>query len=179
MEPIMKDEKLVLLYSKEDIARKVTDLANQISKDYDGKKVILICILKGAFIFLADLIRNLRIPLKIDFVRLASYGSQTRSLGDINITKDIELSIEGKDVVVVEDIVDTGLTTSYLIERLKAKKPNSLRLCVLIEKRERREVNIEADYVGFRLEEGFIVGYGLDFDERYRHLPEIYKIVEE
>lgn len=179
MEPIMKDEKLVLLYSKEEIARKVTDLANQISKDYDGKKVILICILKGAFIFLADLIRNLRIPLKIDFVRLASYGSQTRSLGDINITKDIELSIEGKDVVVVEDIVDTGLTTSYLIERLKAKKPNSLRLCVLIEKRERREVNIEADYVGFRLEEGFIVGYGLDFDERYRHLPEIYKIVEE
>lgn len=175
----MKDEKLVLLYSKEEIARKVTDLANQISKDYDGKKVILICILKGAFIFFADLIRNLRIPLEIDFVRLASYGSQTRSLGDINITKDIELSIEGKDVVVVEDIVDTGLTTSYLIERLKAKNPNSLRLCALIEKRERREVNIEANYVGFRLEEGFIVGYGLDFNERYRHLPEIYKIVEE
>jgi len=175
----MKEEKLVLLYSKEEIARKVTDLANQISKDYDGKEVILICILKGAFIFLADLIRNLRIPLKIDFVRLASYGSQTRSSGDINITKDIELSIEGKDVVVVEDIVDTGLTTSYIIERLKRKKPNSLRLCALIDKRERREINIEADYVGFIVEEGFIVGYGIDFDERYRHLPEIYRIVEE
>ncbi|MEW6616359.1 MAG: hypoxanthine phosphoribosyltransferase [Thermodesulfobacteriota bacterium] len=174
----MKEEKLVLLYSREEIVRKVKDIANQISKDYDGKEVILICILKGAFVFLADLIRNLRIPLKIDFVRLASYGSQTRSLGDINITKDIELSIEGKNVLVVEDIVDTGLTTSYLIERLKAKNPNSLRLCVLIEKKERREVNIEADYVGFILEEGFIVGYGLDFDERYRYLPEIYRIVD-
>ncbi|MBI4619329.1 MAG: hypoxanthine phosphoribosyltransferase [Desulfobacterales bacterium] len=175
----MKEEKLVLLYSREEIARKVTDLANQISKDYDDKEVILICILKGAFIFLSDLIRSLRMPLKIDFVRLASYGSQTRSSGDIRITKDIELSIEGKDVVVVEDIVDTGLTTSYFIERLKAKNPNSLRLCALIEKKERREVNIEADYVGFILEEGFIVGYGLDFDERYRHLPEIYRIVQE
>lgn len=175
----MKEEKLVLLYSREEIAQKVTNLANQISKDYDDKEVILICILKGAFIFLSDLIRNLRMPLKIDFVRLASYGSQTRSSGDISITKDIELSIEGKDVVVVEDIVDTGLTASYFIERLKAKNPNSLRLCALIEKKERREVNIEADYVGFILEEGFIVGYGLDFDERYRHLPEIYRIVQE
>ena len=175
----MKQEKLVLLYSREEIARKVTDIADQISRDYDDKEVILICILKGAFIFLSDLIRNLRMPLKIDFVRLASYGSQTRSSGGISITKDIEMSIEGKDVVVVEDIVDTGLTTSYFIERLKAKKPNSLRLCALIEKKERREVNIEADYVGFILEEGFIVGYGLDFDERYRHLPEIYRIVEE
>ena len=174
----MKHEELVLLYSKEEIAQKVTDLANQISKDYDDKEVILICVLKGAFIFFADLIRNLRMPLKIDFVRLASYGSQTLSSGDINITKDIELSIEGKDVVVVEDIIDTGLTTSYLIERLKGKNPNSLRLCALIDKKERREINIEADYVGFIVEAGFIVGYGIDFDERYRHLAEIYKIIE-
>ncbi|MFH2011860.1 MAG: hypoxanthine phosphoribosyltransferase [Pseudomonadota bacterium] len=174
----MKEEKFLLLYPKEEIALKVKDLADQISKDYDGEEVILVCILKGAFIFLADLIRYLRIPLKIDFVRLASYGSQTSSSGEINITKDIELSIEGKNVIIVEDIIDTGLTVSYLIERLKAKKPNSLKLCVLIDKNERREVKIETDYVGFILKEGFIVGYGLDFDESYRHLPEIYMIVE-
>jgi len=172
----MEDEKLVLLYSQDEIAGKVTALAEQISEDYHDKEAILICILKGAFIFLADLARNIRIPLKIDFVRLLSYGSQTRSSGDITITKDIELSIEDKDVIIVEDIIDSGLSLSFLVDILRAKNPRSLRLCVLIDKRERREVEIKADYVGFRLEEGFIVGYGLDFNEKHRHLPDIYII---
>ncbi|MFH1624760.1 MAG: hypoxanthine phosphoribosyltransferase [Pseudomonadota bacterium] len=175
----MKEGKLVLLYSREAIAQKITELAHQISEDYRGKDLVLLCILKGAFIFLADFARNLHIPLKIDFVRLLSYGSQSQSSREVIITKDIEIPIDGKDVIVVEDIIDSGLTTSYLMERLRKKNPKSLRLCVLIDKRERREVEIEADYVGFRLEEGFLVGYGLDFDERHRHLPEIYRIVEE
>ena len=174
---MMEDENMGLLYSKEEIARKITDIAGQITKDYQNKEVILIGILKGAIVFLADLMRNLRIPIKIDFVRLSSYGSKSKSSGEIMITKDIDLSIEGKDVVIVEDILDSGLTLSFLIEKLKAKNPKSLRSCVLINKTERQEIKIEADYVAFRLEEGFVVGYGLDFDERYRHLPDIYKII--
>lgn len=174
---MMEDENLVLLYSKDEIDQKLTDIASQITKDHQNKEVILIGILKGAFVFLADLMRNLRIPLKIDFVRLSSYGSKSKSSGEIMITKDIDLSIEGKDVVIVEDILDSGSTLSFLIEKLKAKNPKSLRSCVLINKTERQEIKIKADYVAFRLEEGFVVGYGLDFDERYRHLPDIYKIV--
>ncbi len=167
-----------MLYSKEEIARKVWEVANQISKDYYSKELVLLGILKGSFIFLADLVRNLHIPLEIDFVGLASYGSQSQSSKEIKITKDIELPIEGKDVVVVEDVIDSGLTVSFLMEMVRAKKPNSLRLCVLVDKGERREVEIRADYTGFRLERGFIVGYGLDLDEKYRHLPDIYTVID-
>ena len=173
----MEDENLILLYTKEEIGQKITDIASQITRDYQENGVILIGILKGAFVFLADLMRKIRIPLKVDFVRLSSYGSKLMSSGEIIISKDIDLCIEGKDVVIVEDILDSGLTLSFLIEKLKAKKPKSLRSCVLINKAERKEKKIETDYVAFRLEEGFVVGYGLDFDERYRNLPDIYKIV--
>jgi len=140
--------------------------------------VTLICILKGAFIFLADLVRNILIPLKVEFVGLSSYGSNSQSLGEIRVTKDIQFVIKGKDVILVEDIIDTGLTIAYLRDRIAAENPNSLRICVLIDKEERREVDIKADYAGFRLEEGFVVGYGLDFDERYRQLPDIWRIVD-
>ena len=176
--PIIESRKLRLLYSKEEIARKVRDLAARISHDYHEKEVVLVCLLKGAFIFLADLVRILRVPLEIDFVRPTSYGPHSRSAGEIKITKDAEISIEGKHVLVVEDITDTGLTLSCLMERLKGENPKSLRSCVLIDKRERRETEIEADYVAFRLQKGFVVGYGLDLGEKYRQLPDIYRIEE-
>ncbi|MDY6854548.1 MAG: hypoxanthine phosphoribosyltransferase [Thermodesulfobacteriota bacterium] len=172
----MEDENLILLYSKEEIDQKITDIASQITKDYQNNEVILIGILKGAFVFLADLMRNIRIPLKVDFVRLSSYGSKLKSSGKVMITKDIDLSIEGKDVLIVEDILDSGFTLSFLFEKLKAKNPKSLKSCVLINKTERQEKRVEVDYVAFRLEEGYVVGYGLDCDERYRNLPDIYKL---
>jgi hypoxanthine phosphoribosyltransferase len=158
------------------IARRVEEISEEISNDYRGREVLIICVLKGAFIFLADLARCLKIPHAVDFVRLASYGSGTTSSGKIAITKDIETSIEGKDVIVVEDIVDTGLTLAYLKERLLERNPHSLKLCALIDKKHRRKLALEADYVGFTMGDGFIVGYGLDYDERFRFLPDIYTI---
>ena len=174
----MKDIKKRILYPRDLIAGRVEEIAEEISGDYREKEVLIICVLKGAFIFLADLARCLTIPYTVDFVRLASYGSGSTSSGKIAITKDAETSVEGKDVIVVEDIVDTGLTLAYLKERLLERKPNSLKLCTLIDKKHRREIAIEADYVGFAMDEGFIVGYGLDYDEKFRCLPDIYVIEE-
>ncbi|OGP63084.1 MAG: hypoxanthine phosphoribosyltransferase, partial [Deltaproteobacteria bacterium RBG_13_47_9] len=134
------------------------------------------CILKGAFMFLSDLVRHLRIPVQIDFVRLASYGAGIRSSGRIEITKDIETSLEGKDVLIIEDIIDSGRTLLFLKERLTLANPRSVRICALLEKKERREVEIEADYVGKEIEDVFVVGYGIDFNEAYRNLPEIYYV---
>ena len=172
----MAGERLSLLYSQEEISRITKRIAHQISQEYKDRDVILVCVLKGAFIFMADLVRNLSIPVRIDFVRIASYGAKSHSSGDITITRDTGLSVKGKDVIVVEDILDSGLTLSFLMDKLMIDKPESLRLCVLIDKRERREVDIQPDYVGFVLKKGFVVGYGLDFDEKYRYLPEIYRI---
>jgi len=174
----LKDIKKRILYPRDLIARRVEEIAEEISGDYREKEVLIICVLKGAFIFLADLARCLAIPYTVDFVRLASYGSGSTSSGKIAITKDAETSVEGKDVIVVEDIVDTGLTLAYLKERLLERKPNSLKLCTLIDKKHRRKIAIEADYVGFTMDEGFIVGYGLDYDEKFRCLPDIYVIEE-
>ena len=174
----MKNIKKRILYSRDTIARRVEEISEEICGDYRGREVLVICVLKGAFIFLADLARCLKIPHTIDFVRLASYGSESTSSGKITITKDAETSVEGKDVIVVEDIVDTGLTLAYLKERLLERKPNSLKLCTLIDKKHRREIAIEVDYVGFTMGEGFIVGYGLDYDEKFRCLPDIYVIEE-
>jgi len=167
-----------LLYSQEVIAERVRELADRISRDLEGKDVVLIGVLKGAFIFLADLVRSLTIPHTVDFVRLASYGSGTVSSGEITISKDLETDIEGKAVVIVEDIIDTGESMAFLQERLRKRNPASVQICVLIDKAERREKTVTADYVGFALDEGFIVGYGLDFDERFRFLPDIYEIKE-
>jgi len=165
-----------ILYSKEDIARRVEELAGTISREYEGRDVVFVGILKGAFIFLADLVRTIPIPHSIDFMRVASYGSETISSGKIRVTKDVETPLEGRDIVIVEDIIDTGITLVFLKEHLKKRNPNSVKVCALLDKKERREVEIEADYVGFTLDEGFIVGYGLDFNERYRSLPDIYVI---
>jgi hypoxanthine phosphoribosyltransferase len=167
-----------ILITKAAIDKRVSELAEAISRDYEGKELILIGVLKGAFIFMADLIRQLRRPCKIDFVRLASYGTVTMSSGSIMITKDIETPIKGTDVLIVEDIVDTGLTLSFLVERLKERDPRSLKVCVFLDKKERRKVPFEADYIAFDIQDCFVVGYGLDFNEMYRYLPDVYEIKE-
>jgi len=167
-----------ILIARAVIDSRVAELAETISRDYKGKEIILIGILKGAFIFMADLIRKLRLPCKVDFVRMASYGSGTVSSGNILITKDIETQIKGQNVLIVEDIVDTGLTLSFLINKLKQRDPRSLKVCVFLDKKEGRKVPFEADYVGFDIPNRFVVGYGLDFNEMYRFLPDVYEIKE-
>ena len=165
-----------ILFPDKVIQKRVKELANQISGDYTGRELIVIGILKGAFIFMADLVRALNIPCRIDFVRVVSYGSGSESSGKTVMTKDIETSISGRDILIVEDIIDTGLTLKYLVEWLKERNPHSLKVCALLDKRKKRKVSFEADYVGFTIDDGFLVGYGLDFSERYRFLPEIYVI---
>ncbi len=167
---------LIPVFSRAEIAQKIKTLARQISDDYSEKEVVVIGILKGAFIFLADLIRELTIPVEIDFVRLASYGSDTSSSGHIRITKDIELDIRGRDVLVVEDIVDSGLTIDFLLDYLKQSHPASIKVCAFIDKTERRKVQVSIDYAGHVVDHGFLVGYGLDYDDKYRALPEIYHL---
>lgn len=167
---------MTLVLSRAEIAKKTKALAHRISQDYNNKEIIVIGILKGAFIFLADLVRELTTPVEIDFVRLASYGAGTSSSGNIRITKEIELDIRGRHVLVVEDIIDSGLTIAYLLDYLKQYEPESIKVCSLIDKIERREVQIQVDYAGHEVHAGFLVGYGLDFDEKYRALPEIYHL---
>lgn len=174
----MEKFNLKLLYSEEEINRRVREMAWQISSDYNGRNPLCIGILKGVFIFMADLVRNLAWPVQIDFVRLASYGSATESCGLINITKDVELPVTGKDILIVEDIVDTGLSLNFLKQRLLQAAPASLRICVLIDKWGRREQEVGLDYVGFSLGKGFLVGYGLDCAEKFRTLPAIYEVEE-
>ncbi|PLX89686.1 MAG: hypoxanthine phosphoribosyltransferase [Desulfuromonas sp.] len=166
-----------VLFSREQIAREIERLGREISADYTGREIMLIGVLKGSFLFVADLIRELQVPAVIDFVRLASYGSGTQSSGIIEFRKELEMPIKGRDVIIVEDIVDSGFTLECLYNKLLLQNPNSLKICTLIDKRARREVDIDADYVGITMEDGFIVGYGLDYDEKYRDLPDIY-IVE-
>jgi len=171
-----KHEKRVVFNAKE-IARQVQQLASRISEDYQGKEVVLIGVLKGAFIFLADLVRQLTIPVKLDFIRVASYGAGTESSGKIRITTDVELDLTGLDVLIVEDIVDSGLTTAFLKQHLASKKPRSVKICTLIDKRERRSVSIPLEYVGLQVDKGFLVGYGLDCNEADRQLPGIYELI--
>ena len=172
----MEGYRLNPLLSQEQIASIVQGLADQISKDYSGRELVLVCILKGAFMFLADLVRYLKVPVKIDFVRLASYGSGMKSSGSIEITKDIELPIEGKDVLIIEDIIDSGHTLQFLKDRITLSNPRSVKICALLDKKARREVEMEADYLGIEVDDVFIVGYGIDFNETYRHLPEIHYV---
>lgn len=172
-------EDLKEIISSEEIQKKVKELAGAIEKDFEGKPLVFIGTLKGAFIFLADLVRNLkRRDLEIDFVRVKSYGYSDTSSGEIVITKDVEIPLEGKNVIIVEDIVDTGLTLDFLLKHLSLHKPASIKICALIDKRERRKVEVKLDYVGFILEKGFLVGYGLDYAEKYRHLPGIYEVIK-
>ncbi len=169
-------DELKLILSPEKIKERVGELGRQITADYQGKDMVVVGILKGAFIFMADLVRQIDLQFKMDFVRLQSYGAATESSGQISITKDVELSLKDKHVLVIEDIIDTGFTLKYLIEMLKLHETASVKLCCLIDKKERRKVEIDADYVGFEIARGFLVGYGLDYDEQYRQLPGIYHL---
>lgn len=170
----MSDTKLSLLYSQERIAAEVSRLAQEINRDYAGREILVVGILKGSFLFIADLVRQLDGPVTIDFMRLASYGTETQSSGIVELRKDIELPVQGKDLLIIEDIVDSGLTLDTLYAKLMLKNPHSLKICTLIEKTCHREGATKPDYVGISMESGFIVGYGLDFNEQYRQLPDIY-----
>ncbi|HPL63677.1 MAG TPA: hypoxanthine phosphoribosyltransferase [Syntrophales bacterium] len=174
----MEIQKKKVLYSKEEIRQRVCEMAEKISRDYPEGDLVLIGVLKGAFIFMADLVRKLKVPCVIDFIRAASYGSSSVTSGEVKILKDIETDIRGRDVLIVEDIVDTGITLKSLVRKLKEREPRSLKVCALIDKRLRRRVVFEADYVGFSLDDGFLVGYGLDFNEMSRFHPEVYVIEE-
>ena len=165
------------LFSRDEIDSAVKRLASQIEDDYGDEKIVFICLLKGSFIFTSDLIRQIRNPSRVDFLRVSSYGSGTSSKGEVTITKDIEEGIEGENVIIVEDIIDSGLTLTRVRNMLQDRKPKSLRICALLDKKARRKINIEGDYVGFTLEDGFVVGYGIDFAEMYRNLPDIFVVV--
>jgi hypoxanthine phosphoribosyltransferase len=165
------------LFSADDIATRIKTLASEIDRDYQGKEILMIAVLKGSFLFIADLIRAVETPSVIDFVRLASYGSATQSSGIIEVRKDLEMSIKDKHVLVVEDIVDSGLTLESLREMLLNRQPASLKICTLIDKQAHRITEVPVDYIGFSMDDGFIVGYGLDLDEKYRDLPDI-RVVE-
>lgn len=171
-----KTEKHPTLFSSKQIQEIVEQLGAQITKDYRGKKLVLVGVLRGAFIFMADLCRHIDLPLEIDFVRLFSYGSETTSSGTVKISKDIETDIKGKDVLIVEEIVDTGRTLDFLINRLKAAEPSSLKVATLLDKPSRRVITISIDYVGKTVEDKFLIGYGLDHDEKYRNLKSIHFI---
>ncbi len=167
------------LVSKEEIAQKVAEIGAAISRDYEGKSLVVVGILKGAVLFLSDLVREITIPVELDFMAVSSYGSSTESSGVVRILKDLDRSIEGKDVLIVEDIVDSGLTLKYLLENLEARKPSSVRVCTLLEKPARRKIEISIHYNGFVIPDEFAVGYGLDYNEKYRNLPGVYVLKKE
>jgi hypoxanthine phosphoribosyltransferase len=169
-------DQLKEIISPDVISARVRELGERITMDYQDRPIVIIGILNGAFVFMSDLVRHIKGKVEIDFVRLKSYGAKMESLGQVSITKDIELEIEGKDIIVVEDIADTGYTLKYLSDLLKLHNPASVKICCLIDKKERRQVEVVVDYVGFDIPHGFLVGYGLDFNEMYRHLPGIYHL---
>ena len=168
--------RLTPLYSARQIRDRVRDLARTIRADYAGRDLVIVGVLKGAFVFMADLVRALGLPAALDFVGLSSYGTATETSGTVAITKPLQGAIAGKDVLVVEDILDTGLSMKALLDYLAARGPRSVRICALLDKRARRTEAIPADYVGFALPDGFVVGYGIDYAERYRELPAIYRL---
>ena len=164
-------ENLKVLIDEEKLSKRVKEIARQIKEEYKDKEIILISILKGSVFFTVDLAKNIEGNVKLEFIRVSSYNDGTESSGKISLKLDLNDSIEGKDVIVIEDIIDTGRTLSYLIEYLKNKKPNSIKLCTLLDKPERRVEEVNVDYTGFQIPDKFVVGYGLDFDEKYRNLP--------
>jgi len=162
-----------ILFSRQEIEATVRKLAAEIRKDYQGKSPLLVGILKGSFMFMADLIRLLDFPLEVDFIRLSSYGRGRESSGKVKVVQDLSSQVRGREVLVIEDIVDTGITISFLLDYLRKKKPASLRLCALTDKPSRRRVPVTIDYLGFTVSDKFLVGYGLDWDEKFRNLPDI------
>ena len=168
----MADHVKVLLSEKE-VDDRIHAIGEQISRDYAGKQVHLICVLKGGSFFLCELAKRITVPVSLDFMSVSSYGSETKSSGVVKIIKDLDEPIKGKDVLVIEDIVDSGRTLSYLMEMLKDRGPASLKLCTLLDKPDRRVIDVPVDYTGFEIPDEFVVGYGLDYDQRYRNLPYI------
>jgi hypoxanthine phosphoribosyltransferase len=166
-------ERLVPMLTTEDIATRVADLGAQITRDYAGRNLVLVGVLKGSFVFLSDLMRKVDLPLRVDFLGVRSYGEGTESSGVVQITQDLSRPIEHEDVLIVEDIVDTGLTIAHLMDLLRTRAPASIKVCSLLHKPARAKVKIGIDYLGFTIEDRFVVGYGLDFAERYRNLPYI------
>jgi hypoxanthine phosphoribosyltransferase len=167
----VKDAVGEILIEQEPLQARIAELGVEISSEYDGRDLLLVGVLKGAVFFMADLMRELSIPCEIDFMAISSYGAATDSSGVVRILKDLDTNIAGRDVLVVEDIIDSGLTLSYLMRSLKARKPASLEICALLTKPERREIEVPVKFVGFEIPNKFVIGYGLDFAERYRNLP--------
>lgn len=169
----MNLEQVDIMFTQAQVMEKVTELGRQIEQDYQGKELLVVGILKGAFIFMSDLVRQIDLPLQLDFMDVSSYGSSTISSGEVRIIKDLDYSIKGKNVLIVEDIIDTGLTLKYIKEILNQREPQSVKTCCLLDKPSRRKADITPDYVGFSIPDQFIVGYGLDYDENYRNYPAV------
>ena len=166
-------EKIRVLVSEKEVDERIEALGRQISKDYEGKQVHLICVLKGGAFFMCELAKRITVPVSLDFMSVSSYGAGTSSSGVVRIAKDLDESIEGKDVLIVEDIIDSGRTLYYLMDIMRKRQPNSLHLCTLLDNPERREKDVKVDYVGFAIPDEFVVGYGLDYAQKYRNLPYI------
>lgn len=166
-------EHIRVMLSEEEVDKRIKEIGEQISRDYAGRQVHLVCVLKGGSFFLCELAKRISVPVSLDFMSVSSYGSDTKSSGVVKIVKDLDESLKGKNVIVVEDIVDSGRTLSYLLEMLKDRGPESLRLCTLLDKPDRRVIDVNVDYTGFQIPDEFVVGYGLDYDQRYRNLPYI------
>lgn len=166
-------EKISVMISEEEIDQKIRQMGEQISKEYEGKELHMICVLRGGVFFMCELAKHITIPVSLDFMSVSSYGSDTKSSGVVKIVKDLDDSIKGKHVLVVEDIIDSGRTLSYLMELLRDREPASLKLCTLLDKPDRRVVDVNVDYTGYRIPDAFVVGYGLDYAQKYRNLPYI------
>ena len=166
-------ERVRVLLSEEEVDAKIKAIGEQISRDYAGKSVHLVCVLKGGSFFMCELAKRITVPVSLDFMSVSSYGSETKSSGVVRIVKDLDEPLKGKDVIVIEDIVDSGRTLSYLLDMLKARGPKSMALCTLLDKPDRRVIDVKVDYTGFQIPDEFVVGYGLDYDQRYRNLPYI------
>ncbi len=166
-------ERIKVLLSEEEVDRRIQEIGEQISRDYEGKQVHLVCVLKGGSFFMCELAKRITVPVSLDFMSVSSYGSSTKSSGVVKIVKDLDEPLKDKEVIVVEDVVDSGRTLSYLLEMLRDRGPRSLRLCTLLDKPDRRVVDVDVDYTGFQIPDKFVVGYGLDYDQRYRNLPYI------
>ena len=164
-------EKVKVLVPEEDVAKRIKELGEQISKDYAGKQVHLICVLKGGVFFMCELAKRITVPVSMDFMSVSSYGDGTKSSGVVKIAKDLDETLEGKNVLIVEDIIDSGRTLYYLMDILSKRNPKSMKFCTLLDKPERRVKDVKVDYVGFNIPDEFVVGYGLDYAQRYRNLP--------
>jgi hypoxanthine phosphoribosyltransferase len=169
----MHEDVLKVLLSEQEIADKVAEMGKQISEDYKGGNLMLVTVLKGAVVFLADIMRKIDIHAEIDFMVVSSYGAGVKSSGVVKIIKDLDVALEGKDILIIEDILDSGLTLNYIKELLQSRNPASIKIAALLDKPSRRKVDLQADYVGFVVPDEFVIGYGLDFDEKYRNLPYI------